>query len=423
MGRMLPLLALGLLVAGFCPAVLCHPASTLDEKNSTQEDQDQRTHVDLRLASTNVDFAFSLYKQLTQKAPGKNVIFSPLSISTTLAFLSLGAHNSTLKELLKGLKFNLTETSEAEIHQSFQHLLSTLNQSRDELQLSMGNAMFVKEQLNLLDRFTEDAKSLYGAEAFATDFQDSEEAKKLINDYVEKGTRGKIRDLIKDLDQQTVMVLVNYIFFKAKWKTPFDPRDTSESRFYFSKRKWVNVLMMSLEDLATPYLRDEELSCSVLEMRYTGNASALFILPDRDKMEEVEAMLLPETLKRWRDSLKIRWIDELYLPKFSVSGDYNLEDTLPQLGIEEVFTSKADLSGITGAGNLQVSQVVHKAVLDVSEEGTEASAATGVKIIPLSAKVGPRTIVRFNMPFLVIIARTDTPSILFMSKVINPKQS
>uniref|UniRef100_A0A2K5E2L5 Serpin family A member 3 n=1 Tax=Aotus nancymaae TaxID=37293 RepID=A0A2K5E2L5_AOTNA len=409
MGRMLPLLALGLLVAGFCPAVLCHPKSTLDEKNPNQEDQDEGRHVDLRLASTNVDFAFSLYKQLTQKAPGKNVIFSPLSISTIL-------------ELLKGLKFNLTETSESEIHQSFQHLLSTLNQSRDELQLSTGNAMFVKDQLNLLDRFTEDAKSLYGAEAFATDFQDSEAAKKLINDYVEKGTRGNIRDLIKDLDQQTMMVLVNYIFFKAKWKTPFDIRDTFMSKFYFGNLMWVKVPMMRMDAMATPYFWDEELLCTVVELPYTGNASAFFILPDQNKMERVEAMLLLETLKRWRDSLKIRWV-ALFLPKFSISGDYNLKDTLPQLVIEEMFTSKADLSGITGARNLQVSQVVHKAVLDVSEEGTEASTSPALSLSPLPPNVGPMVIVRFNMPFLVIVARTDTPSILFMSKVINPKQS
>ncbi|XP_055147372.1 alpha-1-antichymotrypsin isoform X2 [Symphalangus syndactylus] len=423
MERMLPLLALGLLVAGFCPAVLCHPNSPLDEENPTQENQDRGTHVDLRLASTNVDFAFSLYKQLVLKAPDKNVIFSPLSISTVLAFLSLGARNTTLTEILKGLKFNLTETSEAEIHQSFQHLLHTLNQSSDELQLSMGNAMFVKEQLSLLDRFTEDAKRLYGSEAFATDFQDSAAAKKLINDYVKNGTRGKITDLIKDLDPQTMMVLVNYIFFKAKWEMPFDPQDTHASRFYLSKKKWVMVPMMSLHHLTTPYFRDEELSCTVVELKYTGNASALLILPDQDKMEEVEAMLLPETLKRWRDALESRQIDELYLPKFSISRDYNLEDILLQLGIEEAFTSKADLSGITGARNLAVSQVVHKAVLDVSEEGTEASAATAVKITLLSAFVDPKTIVRFNRPFLMIIVPTDTQNIYFMSKVTNPKQA
>ncbi|XP_030659594.1 alpha-1-antichymotrypsin isoform X2 [Nomascus leucogenys] len=423
MERMLPLLALGLLLAGFCPAVLCHPNSPLDEENPTQENQDRGKHVDLRLASTNVDFAFSLYKQLVLKAPDKNVIFSPLSISTVLAFLSLGARNTTLTEILKGLKFNLTETSEAEIHQSFQHLLHTLNQSSDELQLSMGNAMFVKEQLSLLDRFTEDAKRLYGSEAFATDFQDSAAAKKLINDYVKNGTRGKITDLIKDLDSQTMMVLVNYIFFKAKWEMPFDPQDTRASRFYLSKKKWVMVPMMSLHHLTTPYFRDEELSCTVVELKYTGNASALLILPDQDKMEEVEAMLLPETLKRWREALESRQIDELYLPKFSISRDYNLEDILLHLGIEEAFTSKADLSGITGARNLAVSQVVHNAVLDVSEEGTEASAATAVKITLLSALVDPKTIVRFNRPFLMIIVPTDTQNIYFMSKVTNPKQT
>ncbi|XP_037840379.2 alpha-1-antichymotrypsin isoform X1 [Chlorocebus sabaeus] len=423
MERMLPLLALGLLVAGFCPAVFCHPNCPLDKENPTQEDQDQGTHVDLGLASANVDFAFSLYKQLVLKAPDKNVIFSPLSISTALAFLSLGAHNTTLMEILRGLKFNLTETSEAEIHQSFQHLLRTLNQSSDGLQLSMGNAMFIEEQLSLLDRFMEDAKRLYGSEAFATDFQDSAVAKKFINDYVKNRTRGKITDLIEDLDSQTVMVLVNYIFFKAKWKMPFDPHDTHDSRFYWSKRRWVKVPMMSLQHVTTPYFRDEELSCTVVELKYIGNASALFILPDQDKMEEVEAMLLPETLKRWKDSLEFRHIDELYLPKFSISRDYDLEDVLLQLGIKEVFTSKADLSGITGARNIAVSQVVHKAVLDVSEEGTEASAATGVKITLLSAFVDPKITVRFNRPFLMIIVPMDTQNIFFISKVINPKQA
>ncbi|XP_035117275.2 alpha-1-antichymotrypsin [Callithrix jacchus] len=422
MERMLRLLALGLLVAGFCPAVLCHPKSTLDKKNPNQEEQDQGTHVDFRLASTNMDFAFSLYKHLTRKAPGRNVIFSPLSISTALAFLSLGARNSTLTELLKGLKFNLAETSETEIHQSFQHLLLTLDQSSNELHLNMRNAMFVKEQLNLLDRFTEDARSLYGAEAFATDFQDSEAAKKLINNYVERGTRGKIKDLIKELDQQTMMVLVNYIFFKAKWKTPFDIRETFMSKFYFGNLMWVKVPMMRMDDMAAPYFWDEELLCTIVELPYTGNASAFFILPDQNKMERVEAMLLPETLKRWRDSMKIRWV-ALFLPKFSVSGDYNLKDILPQLGIEEVFTSKADLSGITGARNLQVSQVVHKAVLDVSEEGTEASTSPALSLFPLPPNLGPMVIVRFNMPFLVIVARTDTPSILFMSRVIYPTRA
>ncbi|XP_045417341.1 alpha-1-antichymotrypsin-like [Lemur catta] len=415
---MVPLLALGLLVAGICPAVLGHPGGTLGQESVTLEDQGNGMHVDNhRLASSNTDFAFSLYKQLALKNPKKNVIFSPLSLSVALAFLSLGARGTTLTELLKGLKFNVTETSEVEIHQSFQHLLRTLSQPSNQLQLSTGNAMFIKEQLHLLEKFTEDAKGLYASEAFKTNFQDSAAAEKFINDYVENKTQGKIVDLVKELKAGTMMVLVNYIFFKAKWKTPFDPHDTFKSRFYLSKKKWVMVPMMSMEDLDMPYFRDEELSCAVAELMYTGNSSALLILPDTDKMEEVEAKLFPETLRRWRDSLQIRRIDSLYLPKFSISGDYNLKNILPRLGIRKVFTRKADLSGITGAKNLLLSEVVHKAVLDVAEEGTEAAAATGIKMVPMSGRMDPLFILNFNRPFLLLIYRKDVKNILFMGKI------
>ena len=210
------LLALGLLVAGLCPTVHGLPGGVPDQMNVTQEHQHTETPVDLlRFASSNTDFAFSLYRQLALKNPNKNVVFSPMSISMALAFLSLGARDTTLTEILRGLKFNLTETSETEIHQGFQHLLRALSQPSNLLQLSVGNAMFVHEKLELLGKFRDDAKALYASEAFSTNFQDSAAAKKLINDYVEEKTQGKIVDLVKSLDTRTVMILVNYIFFKG----------------------------------------------------------------------------------------------------------------------------------------------------------------------------------------------------------------
>ncbi|MEJ1283879.1 hypothetical protein NN561_014855 [Cricetulus griseus] len=344
----------------------------------------------------------------------------PISISTALAVLSLGASSNTLNEILEGLKFNLTETPEADIHRGFGHLLHMLSQPEDQVQISTGSAMFVEKSLQLLAEFKEKARVLYQAEATLADFQQRHKTIKLINDYVSKQTQGKIKELISDLDKETVMVLVNYIYFKGKWKTPFDPLDTFESEFHLDKKRTVMVPMMNIEDLTTPYFRDEELSCSVVELKYTGNASALFILPDEGKMQQLEASLQPETLKRWKDSLKPRRIDELYLPKFSISTDYSLENILPQLGIREVFSTQADLSGITGAKNLKVSQVVHKAVLDVAETGTEAAAATGVKVSLFSAKLDP-FIVRFDRSFLITISDTHTHSVLFLAKITNPK--
>ncbi|MCQ7614223.1 serpin family protein [Salmonella enterica] len=420
---MSPLLVLGLLVAGFCPAALCDTKGTQHREPLAQEDQDNGTEAhSLRLVSSNTDFAFSLYQQLARKAPGKNIIFSPLSISCALAFLSLGARGTTRSEIIQGLKFNLTQTPEEDIHRGFGHLLRTLGQPGQQLQLSTGSALFVQEQLQLLDAFKEAATARYLAQAFTTDFRAPEAAKELINDYVSKQTEGKIQDLISDLKRGTMMVLVNYILFKGKWKEPFDPRDTYESKFYVSKRRSVKVPMMSLQDLTIPYFRDEELSCSVLALEYKDNASALFVLPDQGRMQEVEASLRPDTLRRWRDSLKPSRIDELYMPKFSISGDYSLETILPQLGIREVFSTQADLSGITGSRKLKVSQVVHKAVLDVAETGTEAAAATGVKFVLTSAMLDP-VIVSFDRPFLMAIVHENTQTLLFLGKVVNPKQA
>ncbi|CAO2587390.1 Serine protease inhibitor A3C [Lemmus lemmus] len=178
--------------------------------------------------------------------------------------------------------------------------------------------------------------------------------------------------------------------------------------------------MMQHQFLTTPYFRDEELSCTVVELKYTGNASALFILPDQRRMQQVEASLQPETLRKWRDSLRPRKIDELSLPKFSISTAYSLESILPQLGIRELFSKQADLSGITGTKDLSISQVVHKAVLDVAETGTEAAAATGMRMLGSALIRNPLT-VNFNRPFLMIIAHTNTQTSLFMAKVTNPK--
>ncbi|XP_043777889.1 serpin A3-8 isoform X2 [Cervus elaphus] len=414
--RMSTLLALGLLVAGLCSSVHCLP------ENVTPEEQHKGASVDDHsLASSNTDFAFSLYKQLALENPDKNVIFSPLSISIALAFLSLGARGSTLTEILEGLKFNLTETPETEIHQGFQHLLQTLNRPSNQLQLSVGNALFVQEELKLLDKFIEDARVLYASQAFSTNFKDSEAAKRLINDYVKNKTQGKIEDLFKDLDPLTKVILVNYIYFKAQWRTPFDPKQTYKSYFHVSENKTVEVPMMSIGGLVTPYFRDEELGCTLVALTYTSNDSALFILPDEGKMQDLEAKLNPETLTRWRESLYPRRIHELNLPRFSISSDYDkLENILSQLEIKKVFTQEADLSGITDDHKLEVSQVVHKAVLDVGEEGTEGAAATGIKVGITSINEIPLS---FNRPFLIAIVLKDTQSIIFLGKVTNPSQA
>ncbi|XP_055990385.1 serpin A3-8-like [Sorex fumeus] len=416
------LLAL-LLGAALCPHVLSLPKGTTEPETVTQDDRNNSTLVGvLSLARSNTDFAFSLYKLLAAQSPGSNVIFSPFSVSMALAFLALGARGSTQTEILEGLKFNLTETPEADIHRGFQQLLRHLSRPGMPLQLNVNTAMFLDQQLDLQENFRQEAQALYAADAFSTNFKDAAAAEKLINNYVEQKTQGKIKELVKDLDTEIRMVLVNCLFLKAQWKTPFDPHDTYPSNFHVSESRKVKVPMMSAEDIRVPYFRDEVLGCTVVQLPYRdSSACALLVLPDEGHMTKVEAALLPGTLQSWRDSLEMRIIT-LNLPKFSISGDYDLKQVLTELGFSSVFSQQADLSGLTQAENLHVSQVVHKAVLDVAEEGTEAAAATGVKIIPLSASWYD-TIVNFDRPFLVALLSEDTQSVLFLGKVADPQQA
>uniref|UniRef100_A0A8C3YRT7 Serpin domain-containing protein n=1 Tax=Catagonus wagneri TaxID=51154 RepID=A0A8C3YRT7_9CETA len=408
-------LALGLLVAGLCSRVHCVLADDLESKNVTRQDQRRRLPVhNQAIASSNTDFAFSLYKELAVATPGKNVIFSPLSVSMALAFLSLGARGKTLTELLEGLKFNLTETPEAEIHRGFQHILRMLNRPSNLLQLTLGNAMFVDERLNLLDKFRKDAQELYASEVFPTDFQDLEAAVRLINAYVKNKTEGKIVDLFEKLEPLSYAVLVNYIYFKGTWKTPFDTNLTSEADFHVSENRTVRVPMMHRENLILPYFRDEELACTVVELKYTSNDSALFILPDEGKTPDVEAKLLPETLSEDLLNKWIKWITELHLPRFSISSNYKLHDILPKLGFNE---------GMCVAHSPSVSpapKLSKGAALEVNEEGTEAAGATGIDLNIRSLEV---IAVHFDRPFLFAVILNDIQSIIFLGKVTNPGSS
>ncbi|XP_021058440.1 serine protease inhibitor A3B-like [Mus pahari] len=414
---------LGLLMAGVCPAVICCSDGTPGRHNAFQKGQGTRKQQDsLTLASINTDFVFSLYKKLALKNPDKNIVFSPVDIARALSSLSLGAKGKTLEEILEGLKFNLTETPEADIHQGFGHLLQRLSQPGDQVQIRTGSALFVEKHLQILTEFKEKARALYHTEVFTANFQQPREAKKLINSYVSNQTQGMIKGMVSDLDGNTSMVIVNNLIFKVKWKVPFNPDDTFMGKFIVDRRRRVKVPMMKAKNLRTSYFRDEELKCTVVELNYKGNGKAMFILPDQGRMQQVEASLQPEILRKWKKSLRPRMIDELHLPKFSLFQHYNLEDILPELGIRELFSTQADLSGITGVKNITVSQIVHTAILNMTEPGTEADADTMFKYDFLSAKIKP-TIVSFEGKFLYILIVPSSEFIVFMGKVINPLEN
>lgn len=193
----------------------CAPPNRSEGKVTTYNSSQQNATF-YKMSSINADFAFNLYRRFTLETPDRNIFFSPVSISAALAMLSFGACYSTQIQILETLGFNLTDTPMAEIQQGFQHLICSLNFPKKELELQMGNTLFIGKQLKPLAQFLDDVKSLYATEVFSTDFSNVSAAQQEINCHVEKQTKGQIVGLIQDLKPNSIMVLVNYIHFKGK---------------------------------------------------------------------------------------------------------------------------------------------------------------------------------------------------------------
>ncbi|NWR15293.1 A1AF antiproteinase, partial [Emberiza fucata] len=406
------LVSLCLLLVGILSNSYCYEPYPQGVRNQNPRAQENQNMPWQNVRNSVCRFACCFYKDISARENNGNVFFSPLSISTAFAMLTLGARSDTLTQILRVLCFNPRQISENEIHEGYRQLMQVVNRRNSGLQLNMGNVLFVLDRLKPQEKFLSNLRNFYEGEAYPMNFKQANQAQIKINEYVARRTNGKIKDLVNNLDPLTEILLISYIYFNAEWEKPFDPKYTKMSKFFVDGTKVVEVPMMFGMGLFK-HGYDEQLSSTVVQMDYKGGASAFFILPDRGRMRKLEKRLSCEHLSRW-STLVTKSSVNLYLPKFTLYGTYNLKDILYKMGIMDLFTDKADLSGITGQPQHRISQAIHKAVVKVDETGTEAAAATGMEIVPMSVPIT----VRFNRPFLMVINVENT--ILFMGKIVNP---
>ena len=366
-------------------------------------------------------FAFDFFKELYSDAEG-NVFISPYSIFTALAMTYEGAKGETADEMAAVLN---VQQDNASFHAYMKNLYEVLNEQNEDYNISTANALWIRENLQLLETYLSVIQDFYGGDATEVNFSDPEEAAGIINQWVEDNTNGLIKDLIlpEYIDPMlTALILTNAIYFKGIWEVQFDPANTTDRDFEITTGNTVQVQTMNLVETEDLFNYTDTDDVQILELPYTGDdLSMMIILPkNTTNVSTVINTVDADCFTEWKDALVETSLD-IYLPKFKVETMYTVNDYLQQMGMALPFSSLADFSGITGLPNLFIDRVVHKAYIDVNEEGTEAAAATGVVVSFTSIHdEPPRIVVDCDHPFLYLIQHKDTGTILFMGIVSDP---
>jgi len=364
-------------------------------------------------------FAFDLYGQLRHR--DGNLFFSPASISTALAMAYAGARGDTASEMAKTLHFTLPQ---AQLHPAMGALLSDLNAVHDGYQLSVANALWAQRGSTFREDFLKIMNNDYGAGLNQVDFKTSTEAaRQTINRWVEQKTADKIKDLLQPgvLKPSTRLVLTNAIYFKGDWQTPFDKAQTKTEDFYASPATTVQAPLMHREG-GFNYLKGD--TWQALEIPYKNRqlSIVIFLPNDRTGLSALESSLTASNAQQWLRQLEPVSKIIVTLPKFRMTQEFELGGTLGAMGMPQAFTGSADFSGMTGGRDFAISDVIHKAFVDVNEEGTEAAAATAVTMRALAIRVPdqPPPVFRADHPFVFLIRDNASNSVLFMGRVENP---
>lgn len=381
--------------------------------------QMEKTEINI-IAQGNNEFAFDLLKEIPHERD--NMVISPFSVSTALAMTYAGARNVTLEEMAKVMHFDRDQVL---FNANYGAYINAINDiAQEHVELNIANSIWAQQDYSFLQSYFDLIEDVYDSETFQVDFRANREAvREEINDWVYDETREKIKDLIAPgvLTDDTRMVLVNAIHFLGPWMKEFDPEQTRKNHFYLQGREFVMTDFMHSTD-TLPYFEDE--SMQVLEIPYSGkNFSMVILLPkETPEMESIEQSLNSETFDNILNRLENKEVD-IAIPKFEAETKLDLEEVLMGMGMIQPFNRYADFSGMTGDLDLKIDKVIHQAMIEVAEEGTEAAAATAVVVIrKTSIDPDPRTTFIANRPFMFFIKENQHNSILFAGRVMNPSK-
>ncbi|XP_074940274.1 ovalbumin-related protein X-like [Phalacrocorax aristotelis] len=385
------------------------------------------------ISAANAEFSFDVFKELKVHHANDNIFYSPLSIIAALAMVYLGARGNTEYQMEKVLHFDkiagLGGTIQTKcgksvnIHILFKELISDITASKANYSLHIANRLYAEKTCPILPIYLKCVKKLYRAGLEMVNFKTApDQARQLINSWVENQTNGQIQDILEpgSVDLDTVLVLVNAIFFKGLWKTAFKEEHTQEFPFRVTKEESRPVQMMCQNSTFKVAAVAAE-KVKILELPYaSGELSMLVLLPDDvSGLEQLENKINFEKLTEWTSpNVMEKKRVKVYLPRMKIEEKYNLTSVLMALGMTDLFSPSANLTGISSTESLKISEAIHEVYMEVNEEGTEMAGSAGVMgDIRHSPEFEE---FRADHPFLFLIKHHPTNSILFFGRYRSP---
>ncbi|XP_043078396.1 antithrombin-III [Puntigrus tetrazona] len=383
------------------------------------------------LSKANSRFALSFFKQLAEgKSNAENIFLSPISISTAFAMTKLGACNTTLEQLMKVFQFStIKEKTSDQVHFFFTKLNCRLYRKKHETtELISANRLFGDKSTVFNESYQQISEMVYGAKLLPLDFKEKPEVSRMtINEWIANKTENRIKDTLPEgsIDSNTILVLVNAIYFKGQWKHKFDKLNVMKSDFYVSDTYKCSVPMM-YQERKFQYADIKDDKVKILELPYNGaDMTMVLILPTEGTtlQEVVESMNLKK-LEGWLQAMKETTV-AVQIPRFRIEDNFSLKEQLMKMGLEDLFSPEnASLPGmvVSDGPNLYISDAYHKAFLEVNEEGSEAAAATAVVATGRSLNILRESFVA-DQPFLLLIRESSINALIFTGRVANPCES
>ncbi|NLC51876.1 MAG: serpin family protein [Firmicutes bacterium] len=390
------------------------------EHEIPKPDEDILEAFDQGLATSTNIFGIKIFNKLLEEE--ENLFISPTSIATALSMTYNGARGETREAIAKVLEVEGVDPER--LNENNQALLYLLQEADPSVKLAIANSLWMREGVEFDPDFVERNEIYYNASIKELDFN-TPEAVEAINSWVYDRTEGLIEDIVEHpIDPNTILFLINAIYFQGDWSTPFEEEDTRDDTFFLPEGDLATVPFMHRRG-EFDYYEEEGFQAVRLPYGEEERLAMYVFLPSVESgLQEFVQGFDMEHWQKWRKGFQPEE-GALYLPRFSMDYEKSLRDVLKELGMEESFdANKADFFDMVsweGEPRLFISEVKHKSYIDVDEKGTEAAAVTSVEIETESA---PAFVfeMQVNRPFFFLIHDQGSEAILFMGAVYNPAE-